>query len=245
VDPLARERGGSGRSLRAAASAPKDRRRIGTIRSVDPDDHVALLPTGLLRYAGVVAVAVLWTTVTVGMHRTGLRVADERPISYLGTVSDAVQLFRVGLIAAAGLLCGFAWAVHRRLARSTGFLTVFLLGMGCQAVVAVVPLTGDGASRPIHVAAGIALGLSLPLLMWRFAVAQERGRWRAVAFGLMWLEVAACVAGVALSRAGRATFAEAVPAALFHLWIIVVTFRWPAWRALPAPASVGSAGRSE
>ncbi len=188
-----------------------------------------------MRYAGVVAVAVLWTTVLVGMGRTGLRVADERPLSYLGTVPRTALLFRVGLIAAAALLSGFAWAVHRLLARATGFLTVFLLGMACQAVVALVPLEGGGASERLHVPAGIALGLSLPLLMWRFAAAQVPGRWREVGYGLMWLEVAGCIAGVALSRAGRATIAEAVPAALFHLWVIVVTLRWPSWRQAPVP----------
>lgn len=166
--------------------------------------------------------------------------ADERPISYLGTIPRTVVLFRVGLIAASLLLAGFAWAVHRRLRRSTGFLTVFLLGMVCQAVVGVVSLEGAGASKPIHVTAGIALGLSLPLLMWRFAVAQEAGRWRTTSFRLLWLEVVGCVAGVLLSRAGRATVAEAVPACLFHLWIISVTFRWPAWRAAPHGAAIRS-----
>lgn len=179
----------------------------------------------------------LWTTVGVGMVRTGLSLFGERPISYLGTDPRTVLVFRVGLIAAAGLLAAFSWAVNRHLTRRTGFLTVFVAGMACQAVVAVVPLDGAGAAETTHVTAGIALGLSLPLLMWRFAAAQPPGRWRDHAYLLMWLEVAGCVAGVALSRAGRATVAEAVPACLFHLWIIVVTLRWPGWERdqLPAP----------
>jgi len=199
------------------------------IRPTDPDDLVA--PSqGLLRWAGVAAVAVLWATVGIGMARSGLRLGDERPISYLGTDARTVLLFRVGLVAAAALLSGFAWAVSRRLRRATGFLTVFLLGMACQAVVAVVPLDGTGAAKTVHLTTGIALGLSLPLLMWRFAAAQAPGRWRGRSYLLLWAEVAGCVAGLALSRAGRATVAEAVPACLFHLWIIVVTLRWPSWR---------------
>jgi len=198
----------------------------------------------LRRWAGVVAVSVLWTTVAVGMVRTGLRVGDERPISYLGTDPRSVTLFRVGLIVAAVLLSGFAWAVHRQLTRPAGFLPVFLGGMACQVVVAVVSLTGDGASPAVHSSAGIALGLSLPLLMWRFAAAQAPGRWRERGYRLLWLEVAGCVAGVALSRAGRATLAEALPACVFHLWIIVVTLRWPSWHQAPDPVPVRSTPRS-
>lgn len=185
----------------------------------------------------------LWATVAVGMARTGLSLLDERPISYLGTDPRTVLLFRIGLVAAAGLLAVFAWAVARHLTRPTGFLTVFLAGMACQAIVALVPLDGAGAAEPTHVTAGIALGLSLPLLMWRFAAGQPAGRWRDNGYLLMWLEVAGCVAGVALSRAGLATVAEAVPACLFHLWIIVVTLRWPEWERDQRPAPARSIGR--
>ena len=171
------------------------------------------------------------------MYRSGLSPVDERPISHLGTDPRTAQLFRIGLIVAAVLLSGFAWAVNRRLTRPTGFLTVFLVGMGCQAVVAVVPISGDGAGPAIHSTAGIALGVSLPLLMWRFAASQVTGAWRETSYALMWLEVAGCFVGVALSRLGRATVAEAVPACLFHLWIIVVTVRWPSWRQAADPAS--------
>ena len=185
--------------------------------------------------------AVLWATVGIGMHRSGLSPGDDRPISYLGTDTRTAPLFRIGLVGAAILLSGFAWKVSRRLARPTGFLTAFLVGMGCQVVVAVVPIDGDGASHAVHSSAGIALGLSLPLLMWRFAASQEAGPWREKSYALLWLEVAACVLGVALSRAGRATLAEALPACLFHLWIIVVTRLWPLWRPAVEPAPTGPA----
>lgn len=189
----------------------------------------------------MVAVAVLWVTVGLGMLRTGLRLGDERTISYLGTVPSTAQLFGIGLVAAAVLLSGFAWAVSRRLRRATGFLALFLAGMACQAVVALVPLEGPGAAKPVHVAAGLALGLSLPLFIWRFAAAQPPGPWRRLAYRLTWLEVAGCVTGVALSRAGRGTLAEAVPAVLFHLWVILVTLVWPGWRPDPAPAPLSTA----
>lgn len=189
--------------------------------------------TRLLRFAGVAAVAVLWTTVGVGMWRTGLAVTDDRPISYLGTDPRAMVLFRGGLIVATVLLVGFAWVVERRLARPTGFFVVFLVGMVGQAVVATVPIAGEGASHAVHTTGGIVLGLSLPLLIWRFAAGQSPGRWRRQSYGLTWLEVAGVVAGVALSRARRAVIAEVLPAVVFHLWIIVVTVRWRAWRQAP------------
>jgi hypothetical protein len=175
------------------------------------------------------------------MLRAGLGVADDRPISYLGTDSRTVMLFRGGLLVATVLLVGFAWAVNRRLARPTGFLGVFLVGMTGQAVVATVSIAGEGASHAIHTTSGIVLGLSLPVLMWRFAAAQTPGRWRRQSYGLMWLEAASVVAGIALSRAHRAVIAEVLPAAGFHLWIIVVSVRWPAWAA----GSATEAGRAD
>jgi len=87
----------------------------------------------------------------------------------------------------------------------------------------------DGPDRRIHTAAGIALGLSLPLLLWRYAAAQPPGRWRRQSYALLGLEVASCVVGVTLSALGLAVVAEVVPAVSFHLWVIVVALRWPAW----------------
>lgn len=171
------------------------------------------------------------------MWRAGLGVADDRPISYLGTDPKTMALFRGGLIVATVLLVEFAWAVDQRLARSTGFFVAFLVGMTGQAVVATVSIAGEGASHAVHTNAGIVLGLSLPLLMWRFAAGQPPGRWRRQSYGLMWLEVASVVAGIALSMAGRAVIAEVLPAAGFHLWIVVVTLWWPAWRQTPAGPS--------
>jgi len=45
----------------------------------------------------------------------------------------------------------------------------------------------------------------------------------------MWLSFVGTVTGITLSKAGRAGLAEVVPAMVFHLWIIIVTTRWPAW----------------
>ncbi len=174
----------------------------------------------------------------LGMRRTGLGVSDDRPLSYLGTDPRSLVLFRGGLLVAAVLLVAFAWSVHREGSPGPGFLAVFLVGQAGQVVAAVVPLDGAGAASEVHVTAGIVLGLSLPVLMWRFAAGQAPGARRSRAYVLTWVEVGAVVAGVLLSRAMRAPLAEAVPAAGFHLWIGVVT----AWLSTAAPApSPGSA----
>ena len=167
------------------------------------------------------------------MWRVGLDLTGDRTISYLGTDTRAMALFRGGLLLATVLLLGFAWAVQRNLARPTGFFGVFLVGMAGQAVVATVSIAGEGVSPAVHTTGGIVLGLSLPLFIWRFAAAQQPGIWRRQSYGLLWLEVVAVVAGVALSRLHLAVVAEALPAVVFHLWIIVVTVRWRGWARSP------------
>ena len=176
------------------------------------------------------AIATLWTSVGVGMWRTGLGFSDERPVSYLGTDTRSTLLFRAGLIVGAVLVAGFAWFVWDRFHSLDSFLVVTLIGLVGQVVAAVVPLSDaaygplpGGVARDVHVAGGLVLGASLPLLMWRFAAGQSPGRRRARSYALCGLEVAACVAGVVLSRGGRAPIAEIVPAWGFHLWIVVVT----------------------
>ncbi len=190
-----------------------------------------------LRYTGVAAVAVLWTSIGVGVLRSGLGLWGTRPLSYLVADPRSAGLFRGGLIVASVLLVVFAWLVNRTASPAPGFLVAFLVGQAGQVVVAAVPIDGAGAAHDLHTTAGIVLGLSLPVLMWRFAAGQPPGRSRSSAYGLFWLEVAACVIGVALSRAMRAPIAEVVPAAGFHLWIVVVT-AWPATvRPAPSPSS--------
>jgi len=183
----------------------------------------------------VAAVAVLWTTMVAGMARTGLGVSGDRPLSYLGTDPRSLALFRGGLLVAAVLLVAFARWVGRESSPGPGFLAAYLVGQAGQVVAALVPI--DGPGHDVHTTAGIVLGLSLPVLMWRFAAGQRPGPRRSRAYGLLWLEIAACVAGVLLSRAMRAPLAEAVPAAGFHLWIIVVTAWGPTGGPARSPAS--------
>lgn len=178
-----------------------------------------------LRYTGVAAVVTLWLSIGAGLVRTGLSLFAPDPLSYLGTDPRSRSFFTVGLLVAAVLLAAFFWFVHRRFSPPLVFLVAAWTGLVGQAVVAVVPLSGPGASPGLHTAAGLVLGGSLPVLMGGFAAGQPPGPARRVSFGLFALEVAACIAGVVLSAAMRAPIAEALPAGAFHLWIILVT-RW-------------------
>lgn len=173
----------------------------------------------------------------LGMRRTGLGFSDDRPLSYLGTDPRSLVLFRGGLLVAAVLLVAFAWSVHREGSPAAGFLPAFLVGQAGQVVAALVPIDGAGGADEVHTTAGIVLGLSLPVLMWRYAAGQRPGAHRSRAYTLVWVEVAACVAGVVLSRAMRAPLAEAVPATGFHLWIAVVTGWLPTAAPAPSPGS--------
>jgi hypothetical protein len=179
--------------------------------------------SGAIRWTGVAAVVALWVTVAVGIALTDLMLIDDRPISHLGTVARSRTLFSVGLVLAALLLAAFFMFVWRAFAARPSFLVAALVGQVGQVVAAVVPISGAGSAHAVHTAAGLILGLSLPLLMWRFAAGLAAAPWRPAASRLCWLEVAACVAGVILSRAGVATLAEILPALGFHLWIAVVT----------------------
>lgn len=186
------------------------------------------------RYTGVAAVVILWATVLTGMHRTGLGLLDDRPISFLGTDPRSTAVFRGGLIAAAVSMAVFARFVRARFSASKTFLAVVLVGLVGQVVAALVPISGPGSSRGLHTAGGLVLGGSLPLLMWCFAAARPPGRLRGEAFALFGMEVAATAVGVGLSMGGRAAMAEIVPALGFHVWVGVVTARSradPTWIA--------------
>lgn len=160
------------------------------------------------------------------MYRTGLGLFGNRPVSYLGTDATSALVFRAGLIAAAGLMTGFAWFVADRFSAPPSFLVAFLAGLAGQVVAALVLLTGPGPSHGVHTVAGLVLGASLPALMWRFAAGLSgpgARRRRLESYALCWLEVAACAVGLLLSASGRAPIAEIIPALAFHLWVAVVT----------------------
>ncbi|MDQ6927500.1 MAG: DUF998 domain-containing protein [Actinomycetota bacterium] len=178
-----------------------------------------------LRYAGIAAVAILWASIGFGMLRTGLGFFEDRPISYLGTDPKTELLFTSAMLASAVLFAAFYFFVYDWYSSSPSFLAVGLVGLVGQVVAGIVPLSGPGASHTVHATGGIVVGLSLPLLMWRFAASQPRSAWRRGSYRFFWAEVVACVIGVLLSRSMRAAVAEIIPGAGFHLWIFFMTVR--------------------
>jgi hypothetical protein len=176
-----------------------------------------------LRYTGVAAVVTVWTTLLTATVRSGFDLLGGEPLSYLGSQPRSAALFTVGLVAPAVLLTAFHQYVRGRFPVSVGFSLAMLIGLAGQMVAAFVPIGGDATLHRIHTSSALVLGISLPLLMWRFAAAQPPGGWRRRAYLLAWLEAAACAGGLYLSSLSIAPLAEILPGTVFHLWIVVVT----------------------
>ena len=196
--------------------------------------------TRYLRYAGLAAVTVLWTTLGAGTLLTGFDLLGERPLSYLGTQDRSAVLFSGGLLVGALALVAFHRHLRARHRVTTLFSVAMLVGLAGQVVAALVPIAGDGLGHRVHTTAALVLGASLPLLMWRFAASQPRGWWRRLCYSLFWSEAAAVAVGLHLSARMVAPLAEILPAAVFHLWILVVTV----FDAEVLPLTAATAGRA-
>ena len=191
-----------------------------------------------LRYSGVAAVATAWTTLLSAAAVSGFDLLGPDPLSYMGSDPRVATLFTIGLAVPAVLFAAFCLNVRRRYPVPTSFAVVMLAGLFGQMVAAFVPIGGDPTDHRIHTTFALALGISLPLLMWRFAAGQAPGPWRRLAYRLFFLEAAACVAGLYLSARSIAPVAEILPGIAFHVWVFVVTFRSPPETrpdSLPAP----------
>jgi hypothetical protein len=176
------------------------------------------------RYTGVAAVATVWTTLLVATAISGFDLLGEDPLSHLGSESRSAALFTMGLAVSALLLTAFHQDVRGRYPVSPSFSVAMLVGLAGQMVAAFVPIGGDPTLHRIHTTSALILGVSLPLLMWRFAAAQPQGSWRRVAYRLFWAESAACALGLYLSARMVAPVAEILPGLVFHVWILAVTF---------------------
>ncbi len=204
-----------------------------------------------LRYSGVAAIVTVWTTLLAATAISGFDLLGDDPLSYLGTQPSSAALFTAGLLLPAVLLTAFHHHVRGRYRVSTGFSVAMLVGLAGQVVAAFVPIGGDPTDHRIHTASALVLGISLPLLMWRFAAAQPSGSWRRLAYVLFWVEAAACAAGLYLSALSIAPLAEILPGTAFHVWIVVVSVGAGAGAGvdagrrlstLPAQITVTSAG---
>lgn len=174
-----------------------------------------------MRWTGLAAVGLLWSTNIFLVGALDFDLLGKRPLSDLALGAGVGPLFGVGLAGSAVLFVAFLADVRRRYPAGRIFSIVMLAGMICQFVAGVVPI---GDERAVHVTAALALGASIPIFMWRFAADQPPGTWRRRCYALFWLEVAACIVGVTLSRLQIAAVAEILPALAFHAWVAVLTF---------------------
>jgi hypothetical protein len=177
-----------------------------------------------LHYTGVAAVVTVWATLLAATAVSRFDLLGPNPLSYLGSEPRSAALFTVGLGVPALLLTAFHQYVRDRYPVSAGFSLAMLGGLAGQMVAAIVPIGGEPGVHRIHTASALVLGVSLPLLMWRFAAAQPRGPWRRLTYRLFWAEVVACAVGLYLSARSVAPVAEILPGAVFHAWIFAVTF---------------------
>lgn len=190
------------------------------------------------RFSGVAAIAVLWSSLGAASAVGGFPLLGRQPLSWLVAAGPwPAALYRAGLAGGAVLLVAFHGQVRTRYRVGRGFSVAMLAGLGGQLVAAFVPIDGTPPAHRAHTVAALALGASLPVLMWRFAAAQSPGPWRRRAYRLAQVEAAACVVGVLLSRHGIAPPAEIVPAAAFHLWIVVLTLAGRAGGRHDAPGT--------
>lgn len=176
------------------------------------------------RLSGVAAVLTIWTSLSAASVVAGFDLLGDRPVSYLGSQPDSAALFTIGLAASGLLLMAFHQHLRERYTVASGFSVAMLVGLAGQVVAAFVPIGGDPTVHRVHTVSALVLGASLPLLMWRFAAAQPPGRWRRRSYAFFWWEAAACVGGLYLSALDVAPVAEILPAAVFHAWIVTVTF---------------------
>lgn len=195
------------------------------------------MPNRSLRYLGVAAVTTAWTTLLTAAAVSRFDLLGPEPLSYMGTDARSAVLFTIGLAVPAVLFAAFHFDIRRRYPVSTGFSVVMLAGLAGQMVAAFVPIGGDPTAHRIHTTCALALGISLPLLMWRFAAAQPHGPWRRLSYRLFWTEAAACAVGLWLSARSIAPLAEILPGVAFHAWVFTVTFRRPPTAAAPRPTS--------
>lgn len=177
-----------------------------------------------LRYAGVTAVVVSWTTLLTAAAVSGFDLLGPDPLSYMGTDGRSAVLFTIGLAVPALLFTAFHQYLKSRYEVGRGFSLAMLGGLAGQMVAAFVDIGGNSTAHRIHTNSALILGISLPLLMWRFAAGQpEDSPWRRLTYRLFWAEAAACAIGLYLSAQSVAPVAEIIPGAVFHIWIAVVT----------------------
>lgn len=174
-------------------------------------------------FSGLAAIIVIWSTVLLGMHLTGLGLFDDRPLSYIGTNPSTQTIFTTGLISSAVLVMCFGWYVYRTFRANKVFLVFLIIGQVGQIVSALAP--NQGTTRIIHTIFAFGIVFSLPILMWQFAKSQPAGSWKQSCYRLLYAEIISFVVGMGLFTLSKGVgpLGEALPAIAFHVWIYWLT----------------------
>ncbi len=165
----------------------------------------------------------MWSTLLLASHRASFDLVGPRPLSYLARYTPSALLFTVGVGSAAVLFIAFHTWLRANFRTSTSFSIAMVGGMVCQLGAATFRIGDPGASNPIHIVTSLLLGLSLPVLMWRFAAAQPHSPWRRRCYRFFIAETVACVIGYGLSVRHIAPLAEISAGVVFHAWILTTT----------------------
>lgn len=180
----------------------------------------------LKRYSGIVGIGILWTSVGIGMLRTGLGLFDIRPISYLGTDPASAALFTYGLLVSAVLFIVFGHFVKTNFKVKNRFFLYLVIGQFGQITAALFKFEGHGYSHLTHTIAAFVLAFSLPLLTLKFYQSQSETAHYNLFRNLYRFELLTFVVGIGLFvfTKGIAPLGEILPTIGFHTWIVALTF---------------------
>lgn len=181
----------------------------------------------LVKYSGIVAIAILWSSVGFSLLLIWFDVLGGMPISYLGVYPDSKLLFNGGLIVSAFLLLVFLYYLNQKLALTKAFKTVFVIGQMSQIIVALTPYDATTIIRPIHTVAGFVLAITLPLGMWLFGNTPDlSSKMKRVSRQFFMAELAIFIVGISwfVFATRGAALSEIAVAMFFDIWIIVVSY---------------------
>lgn len=178
------------------------------------------------RYTGLLTVGILWFSILTAIYKARLDLFGKDPLSSLGIVPASAHYFSIGLILAAVSILVFSLYLSHVYKITKSFMAALFIGQLGQIVAALSPYGGQQPAKLIHTYAAFTLAFSIPVLMWRFAVAQKSATLRRRAYLLMWSEIAAFIIGIGtfiILKKG-APIGQALPAVAFHIWILFVSF---------------------
>lgn len=182
----------------------------------------------LVKYSGILGIGTLWGSVGLSLYIARINILGKRPISDLGVYPSTKYLFNIGLILTSIFLLTFLHNLSKNLKLSKVFVATFMIGQICQIIIAFTPFNSTNILRPIHVIAGFAFAITLPLSIWLFSKTPNISRRiKTVSRCFFYTELLLFTIGISwfvlASRAGA--LSEMLTAIAFDLWIVVLTIR--------------------